>query len=283
MHPEIVLVLLVFLTAAPTVLLAGCLHNSRLLELPSPREMERACWKDVWIPLLPGVAIACVMGGWAIAEPVPADEPVSPLAVSIASPFALIWCRAFVRAVASCLLAPAEDPLAATVGLFQPTVVLSPVLRVTLDPDAFAAVRAHEVAHAAHYDPLRIWLAQLATDLQWPFPAAQRRLRHWRRALEIARDQEVRRSGVDGSDLAAGILAVLRIATAGSGVAARLIEDESSLRERIQRLLAPTAVDRAHGHPVVAVALVVSSLAAALIVGMKVGDPLVAALLNALA
>jgi Zn-dependent protease with chaperone function len=282
-HPEVVLVLLVFLTAAPAAMLAGGLHNSRPLTFVSPRDRERACWKEVWIPLLPGVAIACVMGGWAIAEPVPADEPVTPMAVSIACPFALVWCRAFVRAVASWLLPPAEDPLAATVGLFRPTIVLSPVLRGALDPDAFAAVRAHEVAHAAHYDPLRIWLAQLATDLQWPSPAAQQRFRDWRRALEMARDQEVRRSGVDGSDLAAGILAVLRIVTTVGGVAATLIEDESSLRERIQRLLAPATMDRANDHSVVAFALVLSSLAAALIVGMKAGDPLVAALLNALA
>lgn len=283
MHPEVVLVLLVFLTAAPAAMLAGGLHNSRPLAFASPRDMERACWKEVCVPLLPSAAIACLMGGWAIAEPVPADESVPPLAVVIASPFALVWCRAWIRAVASWLSPTAEDPLAATVGLFRPTILLSPVLRGALDPDAFAAVRAHEVAHAAHYDPLRIWLAQLATDLQWPFPAAQRRLRDWRRALEMARDQEVRQSGVDGSDLAAGILAVLRIATAVGGVAATLIEDESSLHERIQRLLAPVTVDRTNGHTVVAFAVVLSSLAAALIVGMKAGDPLVAALLNALA
>lgn len=145
MDPEVVLVLLVFLTAAPAAMLAGCLHNSRPLTFVSPRDMERACWKKVWIPLLPGVAIACLMGGWAIAEPVPADEPVPPLAVLIASPFALVWCRALIRAITSWISPATEDPLAATVGLFRPTILLSPVLRGALDADAFAAVRAHEV------------------------------------------------------------------------------------------------------------------------------------------
>ncbi len=39
----------------------------------------------MWIPLLPGGTIACVIGGWAIAEPVPAGEPVTPLAVLMAA------------------------------------------------------------------------------------------------------------------------------------------------------------------------------------------------------
>ena len=283
MDPEVVLVLLVFLTAAPTAMLAGGLRNARPLEAISPVEMERARWKEVWMPLLPAIGIACVMGGWAIAEPVPADEPVPRLAILIASPFALVWCRALVRAVYSWLLPLAKEPLAATVGLFRPTIRLSPALTGALDPEALAAVRAHEMAHAAHRDPLRIWLAQLATDLQWPFPAPQRRLRDWRRALEMARDQEVRRSGIDGPDLAAGILAVLRIASAVAGVAATLIDDESSLRERIERLLAPAPAVGANRRSVMSFALVLSGLGAALIVGMEVGDPLVAALLNALA
>lgn len=283
MDPEVALVLLLFLTAAPTAMVAGCLRDSRWREGMSPGDMERACWQDVWIPLLPAIGIACVMGGWAIAEPVPADEPVPRLAILIASPFALVWCRALVRAVSSWLLPFTKEPLAVTVGLFRPTILLSPTLEGALDSDALAAVRAHEMAHVAHRDPLRIWLAQLATDLQWPFPAAQRRFHYWRRALEMARDQEVRRSGVDGPDLAAGILAVLKIATAGGGVAATLIDDESSLRERIERLLAPATADRAYGRSVMAFTLVLSGLAAALIVGMTAGDPVVAALLNALA
>ena len=283
MDPEVVLVLLVFLTAAPTAILAGILRNPRALETMSPRDMERARWTEVWMPLLPAIGVACLMGGWAIAEPFPADEPVPGLAILIACPFALVWCRALVRAVFSWLLPPAKEPLAATVGLFRPTILLSPTLARALDPDALDAVQAHEMAHAGHRDPLRIWLAQLATDLQWPFPAPERRFREWRRALEMARDQEVRLSGVDGSDLAAGILTVLRISGSVGGVAATLIDDEASLRERIEHLLAPPTEDGGDRRSVVAFAVVLSTLAAALIVGMKVGDPLVAALLNALA
>jgi hypothetical protein len=109
-------------------------------------------------------------------------------------------------------------PLAATIGLLRPRVVLAPQVREQLDAAALRAVTAHEEAHARHRDPLRLWMAQLATDLQWPLPSARRRFLAWRVALELARDDEAVARGVDGGDLAAGLLAVARLgARVGEG------------------------------------------------------------------
>lgn len=281
MDPELILVLLVLLTSAPAAIVAGHAVRPWIPDIASARAMERLSWGRLWRPLLPAVAIGCAMVGWAIAEPVPADEPVTWIAVVAALPFALVWCRAIARAAWA--WRPRGAPLAATVGLLRPTILLSPVLHDLLDADALTAVRAHERAHAVHRDPLRIWLAQVATDLQWPSPSAPSRLRDWRRALEMARDEEVCQQGTDGLALAAGILDVARLMEGASGAAATLIDDERSLEERIQRLLAPAPDDREPPRLVRAHILVLACLAAALVSGVEFGDPIVAALLHALA
>jgi hypothetical protein len=77
-------------------------------------------------------------------------------------------------------------------------VVVSPALAEVLDPAALRAVHEHESAHARHHDPLRIWLAELAADLQWPSPSARARLQSWPETLELARDDEARERGAQG-------------------------------------------------------------------------------------
>jgi beta-lactamase regulating signal transducer with metallopeptidase domain len=109
-----------------------------------------------------------------------------------------------------------------------------------LSPKILNAALAHEAAHLRHRDPLRIWLAGLATDLQVGARPARSRLTAWRHALELARDEEAREAGVTGPDLAAAILAVTRIERGFPvGTAALLEGNGALLRERIGRLLTP--------------------------------------------
>jgi len=69
----------------------------------------------------------------------------------------------------------------------------------------------------------------------------------WIVALELARDEEARASGVDGSDLATAILTSARLGRQAILPAnAALISDPSTLRERISRLLEPCRSKR-HG------------------------------------
>src|SRR5262249_41912742 len=160
--------------------------------------------RRVCLPVLPTVLGLALLAGWALQEPEQTDEVVSRVAVWLALLFAPGWIRACSRAVRS-LRSPPKSITAATVGMLRPRVVISTQLEQMVDSHALAAAREHESAHARHADPLRIWLAQVATDLQWPGPAAPARLRAWREALEFARDDEARSRGADGADLAEAI------------------------------------------------------------------------------
>jgi beta-lactamase regulating signal transducer with metallopeptidase domain len=163
--------------------------------------------------------------------------------VLTAAPFALLLARAVVRAGWS-LIVDQGDPATATVGLLRPWIVFSPHLARRLDEGQVNAVLEHERAHARHWDPLRIWLAQLATDLQWPWPQAHERLRRWLLALELARDEEARATGVEGIDLADAILASARFdQRVNLPLQAALTGEPSALKQRIGRLLDPLPTD----------------------------------------
>jgi beta-lactamase regulating signal transducer with metallopeptidase domain len=217
-----------------------------------------------------------------MAEQRPADEQLTVRATLFACPFVLVWARAAARA-AFRLCGAGSPPLAATVGLFRPAVVVSEAVRAALDAEALAAVHAHERAHARHRDPLRIWLAHLATDLQWPCRAARSRLDAWRRALEMARDEEVRAAGTDGLDLAAAVLGVARLTLEPRHLSAAFFDDDSSFRERIERLLSPAARHAGPASSRSRHVLLVVGLAVAVLLGVVFGDPVVAGLLHALA
>jgi hypothetical protein len=209
----------------------------------SARNLERLRWRHIWLPLVPALIVAAWLCGWALAEPDPTPEKASMLLILASVPFVLLFTRAAIRAVWS-LVREEGDVVTATVGLLRPWILFSPYLAKALDDCTIEAALAHERAHARHRDPLRIWLAQLATDLQWPWPQAQKRFRLWILALELARDEEARASGVNGSDLAAAILTSARLGRQAILPAnAALIGDPSTLKERISRLLEPLPLD----------------------------------------
>jgi hypothetical protein len=244
----------------------------------SARELERRHARALWSPFAPALVALVLLLGWFLQEPPLSDEPLHPVAALFALPVVGVWLRAGWRALRAALASPGTAP-ACTHGLLRPRVVLDERFRTSLDSQAFEAVLAHEHRHAAHRDPLRILLAQLAGDLQWPVAAARLRFERWRAALELARDEEARERGASGPDLAAAILAACRRARAAEpDVVARLTGVEQDLIARIDRLLAPLP----HGSgarpswPRAAGALAV--VAAALWGGLLYGDLLVRAL-----
>ena len=227
----------------------------------SGRAAERRSWRRVWSPLVPATVALAALCGWTIQEPRLTDELLRPGALLGLIPLALIWLRAAFRA-ARALVPPRVAPVAATVGLLRPRVVVDTGLRRCLERLPLDAALAHERAHARHRDPLRLWLAQIATDLQWPNSLAQRRFDDWAETLELARDEEVRAGGVRGEDLAAALVAAVRLAREGvAAAAARLTGPERALCERIEtgcanarcarcavRAALGAAADVAHGH-----------------------------------
>jgi hypothetical protein len=206
---------------------------------------EQVAWRQLWLPLWPGLLALSFLLGWALQEPDGA-EPLHVLAFAVALPFAALWLRAAVRAWRSARAAARARPLISTRGLWRPQVVVAPQLRDALDAAALRAALEHEAAHLRHGDPLRLWLAQIATDLQGSTVAARRRLERWRTALELARDDEACARGIDGGDLAAALLATARLgqrAGALPAIAAPALAElatspsAQAFRERVTRLL----------------------------------------------
>jgi len=237
----------------------------------SGRQLEARSWRRIGWTLLPaGVALATLFG-WALQEPSVTDELLRPTAALVVLPIGLLWLRCAVRACVA-LRRPRDLPPLATFGVLRPRVVVAGELPGALDPAALAAALAHERVHVRHRDPLRIWLAQIATDLQWPSPSARRRFEHWLGALELARDEEARLDGVSGEDLAAAVVAVARMPRRRPGAAiAGLTGAETSLASRVHRLLAPVPPDRGR-RSILLLPAVLAVLVTSVAIGALYGD-----------
>jgi hypothetical protein len=232
------LVFLVFsaLTLGPLLLLAG-MQRTAQTQASSACGLQRDCWRRLWAPLLPSAIVFGALVGWVVIEPEQAERLPVPLIV-IGVPIAVVWVRALVRALWGLRRASAV-PTAATFGLFRPRMAIAPEFLRVIDDAARDAVTAHEAAHVRHRDPLRLWAAQLATDLQWPGRGATERLAQWRHALELARDEEIRRQGVDGADLAAAVIVALRLGSMTTAGGVSIVGSHEGVRDRIHRLLVP--------------------------------------------
>jgi hypothetical protein len=252
---------------------AGLANLSRSKRFAEP---EPLAWFRLLRPLIPALLVAACLCGWALSEPDPVPDRVGPLVFIVCAPFGLLGVRAVVRAVWSLLRRPQRIGIA-TVGLIRPRIVVAPELARVLDERALHAAMAHERAHVRHLDPLRIWIAQFVTDLQWPWSSAQRRFETWLAVLEQARDDEARAEGVDGADLAAALVASLRFhCDHTGGVCAPLIGNRSALEDRVARLLQPLAVSRDNTPATWQVAVLLTlALTTALALGAIYGEQLV--------
>lgn len=246
------------------------------------RKREVLLWFALWWPVATALTVAAWLCGWALSQPDPVPGHVSSLIFVIATPFIAIGGRAVARAAWSLCRSPRDYGIA-TVGVLFPRIVIEAQLEQVLDARALGAALAHERTHVLHRDPLRIWLAQIVTDLQWPWGTAQSRFTDWLAALELARDDEARAGGIDGADLAAAVLGSVRFQCKISGAAATLIGRPEALPGRIARLLAPLPTGAAA--PTIEtpyVALTGALLlvwACAIILGLACGQPLIDALL----
>jgi hypothetical protein len=278
MDRELVLAILTSVLCGSALIAAGS-YPARAPAAASGHALERYAWRRLWLPFAPAVLVLAALCGWALEEPASAERVPNCLVWS-ALPFAAVFARAAWRAMRS-LRSRHQDVAIATVGLFRPRVIVSPQVAAALDAPALAAALAHERAHVRHRDPLRLWLGQLGGDLLWPWPAAAARLRCWRQALELARDDEARLDGVAGPDLAAAILVALRSPQGLAPTsAATLGADEDAVGERIARLMRPVTAETAQANDGTTwiLALAVGVIAAVLL-GTEFGERAVRILL----
>lgn len=280
MELEIVLAILGAVLTGVTLRLAALWPATESVIARSAQQSERRCWWRVWMPLAPMIIVLCALAGWAALEPENSERvPRSLLLLSL--PCAFIWTRAVWRAVKA--LGRRQGVRAAgVIGLWQPRIVISDQFRARIDDVTAAAAAAHEAAHARHRDPLRLWLAQFATDLQWPSERAAERLRAWLRVVEFARDDEARHAGVEGADLAAAIIAAVRLHDPNERPPA-LVGDRADFETRIRRLLAPMPSDERVSSPAAGLLLAAApALVAIAFAGAFFGESLVRSAFRAL-
>jgi hypothetical protein len=279
MERECCLSMLITLVGGTTLLACGWWPTARLPS-GSAHALEKITWGRIWLPVVPALMAAAALCGWALVEPDPVPEKVPYSLLLISIPFALLFMRTAVRS-GWALMANQREPATVTVGLLWPRIVFSPYLAKKLHDRQIEAALEHERAHARHRDPLRIWLAQVATDLQWPWPQARERLHQWLTALEPARDEEACAAGIDGPDLAEAILAAARFGShTGPSMQAALIQEPSALQERIRRLLDSCPVMREERHASLfgLLYLLIPAVTVALAGGVIYGERLVRAL-----
>lgn len=248
----------------------------------SGRAMEREAWFRLWAPLIPSLVAFAALAGWVAREPADAERLPLWLILAAACVGAALL-RALARTAIAALAEPAQAP-AQTVGLLRPRVVIADRFARVLDASAARAARAHEAAHARHRDPLRLLLAQLATDLQAPWGPPRRRFLAWRHALEIARDEEARALGTSGEDLAAAIVDAARVSQQSAmsrSASVCLVDGSSALTDRIVRLLGPLPSAPREPPRRVWVAAVVLMVAVAALAGAIGGEHVVHALFGA--
>jgi hypothetical protein len=277
MDRELVLAILVTLLCGSVLTAAGWYPVSPP-QTSSAILVEQRAWRRIWLPFGPALVLFAALCGWAFVEPADAERVPTGMLWGLA-PCAVVAVRTAWRAWRSLAVAHQQQAIA-TVGLLRPRIVLSPHLANGLDADALRAALAHERVHASHRDPLRLWLAQLATDLLWPWPSARKRFRCWQEALEQARDEEARRNGANGPDLAAAILASIRLGRrAAFASAATLTGDEAVLAERITRLMRPLDHEQPMETRVARLAALGVAAGLALCLGVEFGEIAVRALL----
>lgn len=275
MEREILLGALVPLVCGPSLFLAAWMPTWRR-DLPrDSTAAEQQTWHQLWLRVLPATFAWAVLLGWALVEQDPSDETLSQARLLLVAVLVVPWIRAAVRAVQA-LRAP-KIRTAATMGILRPRVILNPAYAATLDPRALDAVLSHERAHAHHRDPLRVWLAGIATDLQWPAPAARRRMEVWQSTLERVRDDQARWSGSDGAALASAIVAAARWEHANPACG---VSGGHDLADRVARLLEPAPPpDRPHQS--VAGYVWLGALVLGFALGLWFGDPIVRLILGA--
>lgn len=182
MERDLLLAVLAPLVCGPLLLVPWRFAPEPRTDVP-PAQAEQRAWRAIALGLLPAACALAALVGWALVEPDPSDEWVAFGRVVAAVLLAVPWLRAGCRAALALTRHPPVTS-AATVGLCRPRVVVAEAFERAVDGDVLRAAVAHEDAHVANRDPLRLWLAQLGTDLQWPAPHASRRFERWRAALE---------------------------------------------------------------------------------------------------
>jgi Zn-dependent protease with chaperone function len=159
-----------------------------------------------------------------------------------------------------------EQPIVAVLGAWRPRIVAARRVVAACDAEELALVLAHECAHVAARDNLKLLALVASPDLLAWLPAGAALMRQWRAAAELEAD--ARATDVEGRKrvtLAAALVKVARLASGANRPLPALTMPVAGddVAGRVRQLLRPAQplVRRVTGRRAVAAALVMVMLA----------------------
>lgn len=146
------------------------------------------------------------------------------------------FCRS--RGEEAILVVEHPAPVAFTMGMWKPRIILSTGLVKLLDHNELKAVIYHEMFHQKHRDPVKTFVLSLVGAVMWYLPILKWFRHHYNIAREVLADHyAVNRLG-SGQDLGGALVKMLKYGRTAPVQAAVSFSD-TSINYRILRLLDP--------------------------------------------
>lgn len=163
----------------------------------------------------------------------------------------------------------ANNPFAFTMGFFRPHIVISTGLLDMLETDEVEAVILHETHHLQHFDPLKIFLVTLLSEVMWYVPFTKHLAHDYKTLRELLADQYAIRKMGTSEHLGRALLKLAKNAPSRFNVMAVSVT-ETTINYRIKQLLDP---DRPVRLPVLVKPkpLVVSTISLLILISMVLG------------
>ena len=139
-------------------------------------------------------------------------------------------------------------PVACTIGLWRPRILLSTGIIATLSATEMGSVIAHEWGHVIRRDPLRVALLQWCGDVLWLLPIVGALVRDSTRVMEDAADDVSVALTNQPLELAAALVKTAKAQTPPRWSPVPALGGEHVVTERVERLLqvAPVRLRRWH-------------------------------------
>jgi hypothetical protein len=150
--------------------------------------------------------------------------------------------RSYVAARGPVDIVEVSAPVAAVVGVWRPRILAADCVRAACSDEEFRQVIAHEAAHVAAHDNVKLLLQIISPDALTWLPAGTALTERWRAAAELEAD--ARASGCDPRKRVALASALLKVARLSSGTERRSLALSmpvavDDVAGRVRELLAP--------------------------------------------
>lgn len=138
------------------------------------------------------------------------------------------------------LVVTCAEPIALTLGLLRPKIILSTGMLQLLDRQELEAVVYHELYHRHHRDPLKTFLLHLACSVMRYIPILRWCYQHYKITREILADREAIRVMGSPASLASALLKLVRKRERTASMEFAYVSfADTSINYRIRQILDP--------------------------------------------